>query len=71
MLKLFMGNPGQVFSPKKIYSRIWNEEAIGAESTVAVHIRHLREKIGIDQGNPRPLKVVRGQCYKIERCDRA
>lgn len=70
ILKLLMENPGQVFSPKSIYSRIWNEEAIGAEGTVAVHIRHIREKIEIDPGNPRYLKVVWGQGYKIERRDR-
>lgn len=70
MLKLLMENPGQVFSPKLIYNRVWNEEAIGAEGTVAVHIRHLREKIEIDPGNPRYLKVVWGQGYKIERCDK-
>ncbi len=70
ILKLLMGSPGQVFSPKDIYNKVWDEEAIGAEGTVAVHIRHLREKIEIDPGNPRYLKVVWGQGYKIERCDR-
>lgn len=66
MLKLLMENPGQVFSPKSIYNRVWNEEAIGAEGTVAVHLRHLREKIEIDPGNPRYLKVVWGQGYKVD-----
>lgn len=67
ILKLLMENANQVFSPKEIYSRVWNESPLGSENTVAVHIRHLREKIEIDPANPRYLKVVWGQGYKIER----
>lgn len=67
ILKLFMENPGEVFSPKKIYNRVWNETSFGSESTVAVHIRHLREKIEINPSEPRYLKVVWGQGYKMER----
>lgn len=66
ILKLFMRNPGKVFSPYDIYTQIWNERTIGCENSVAVHIRHLREKIEIDPANPRALKVVWGQGYKIE-----
>ena len=66
ILKLFMQNPGQVFSPKDIYNRVWKEASYGAENTVAVHIRHLREKIEINPAEPRYLKVVWGQGYKIE-----
>ncbi|MGN0375406.1 MAG: response regulator transcription factor [Butyrivibrio sp.] len=69
ILKLLMRNPGTVFSPLDIYSHVWNERIIGCESTVAVHIRHLREKIEIDPANPRTLKVVWGQGYKIESGD--
>jgi DNA-binding response OmpR family regulator len=67
ILKLFMENPGQVFSPKDIYNRVWKEPSYGSESTVAVHIRHLREKLELDPAEPRYLKVVWGQGYKIER----
>lgn len=70
ILKLFMENPGEVFSPKKIYNRVWNETSFGSESTVAVHIRHLREKIEINPSEPRYLKVVWGQGYKMERGER-
>lgn len=66
ILKLFMENPGVVFSPKEIYNRVWKDNAYGAESTVAVHIRHLREKLEINPAEPRFLKVVWGQGYKIE-----
>ena len=66
MLKLFMSNPGQVFSPKEIYRRVWKNDPFGSENTVAVHIRHLREKIEIDPTQPRYLKVIWGQGYKIE-----
>jgi DNA-binding response OmpR family regulator len=69
ILKLLMENPGQVFSPREIYNRVWQEPAYGSESTVAVHIRHLREKLEIDPAEPRYLKVVWGQGYKIERSD--
>ncbi len=67
ILKLLMENPGQVFSPKEIYSRVWQDSPLGSENTVAVHIRHLREKIEINPAEPRYLKVVWGQGYKIER----
>lgn len=67
ILHLFMKNPDKVFSPKEIYSKVWKDDPYGAESTVAVHIRHLREKIEINPAEPRYLKVVWGQGYKIER----
>lgn len=67
ILKLLMENPNQVFSPKEIYTRVWNDSPLGSENTVAVHIRHLREKIEIDPANPRYIKVVWGQGYKLER----
>ncbi|MBQ2803623.1 MAG: response regulator transcription factor [Lachnospiraceae bacterium] len=67
ILKLLMENPGQVFSPKEIYSRIWNDLPYGSENTVAVHIRHLREKLEINPAEPRYLKVVWGQGYKCEK----
>lgn len=66
ILKLFMEHPGQVFSPKQIYNRVWDEIAYGSEGTVAVHIHHLREKLEINPDEPRHLKVVWGQGYKIE-----
>lgn len=66
ILKLLIKNPGKVMSPKEIYRRVWNEEAYGADSTVAVHIRHLREKIEINPAEPRYLKVVWAHGYKIE-----
>ena len=66
ILKLLMASPGRVFSPRDIYKRVWEEDPLGADSTVAVHIRHLREKIEIDPAHPRYLKVVWGQGYKIE-----
>ena len=67
ILLLLVKNPGKVFSIDDIYENIWNEEAIGADNTVAVHIRHIREKIEIDPRNPRYLKVVWGVGYKIEK----
>lgn len=66
LLKLFMQHPGEVLSLKEIYRRVWNNAPIGAESTVAVHIRHLREKIEIDPASPRYIRVVWGQGYKLE-----
>ena len=66
ILKLLMENPGKVYSSSKIYSIIWNEESYGSEGSVAVHIRHLREKIEINPSEPRYLKVVWGQGYKME-----
>lgn len=67
ILKLLMSNPGKVFSPKEIYRSIWQEKPYGAENTVAVHIRHLREKIEINPAEPRYIKVIFGQGYKIEK----
>ena len=67
ILKLLIQNPGQVFSPKEIYTRIWNDLPLGSENTVAVHIRHLREKLEINPAEPRYLKVVWGQGYKCEK----
>ena len=66
ILKLLMENPGKVYSSKEIYRIVWNEEPMGNEGAVSVHIRHLREKIEIDPGNPRYIKVVWGQGYKME-----
>ena len=67
ILKLLMTNVGTVLSPKEIYRKVWNDEAYGAEGTVAVHIRHLREKIEINPAEPRYLKVVWAHGYKMER----
>ena len=66
VLKLLLENPGKVYSSKDIYRIVWNEEPMGNEGAVSVHIRHLREKIEIDPGNPRYIKVVWGQGYKME-----
>ena len=65
ILKLLMKHPGEVFSPKDIYRKVWNDAPYGAESTVAVHIRHLREKIEINPAEPRYLKVVWAKGYKL------
>ena len=65
ILKLFLTHPGEVFSMREIYRQVWKEAPLGAEGTVAVHIRHLREKIEIDPANPRHLTVVWGQGYKF------
>ena len=66
ILFLLMKNQGKVYSISQIYENIWNEVAIGADNTVAVHIRHIREKIEINPKEPRYLKVVWGVGYKIE-----
>ena len=66
ILRLLMGNPGKVFSTKELYESVWQEAALGSEGAVAVHIRHLREKIEINPSEPRYLKVVWGQGYKME-----
>ena len=66
ILKLLAQNPGQVFSPKEIYESVWKDTTIGAESTVAVHIRHLREKLEYDSADPRYIIAVWGRGYKIE-----
>ena len=67
ILFLLMKNQGRVFSINQIYENIWNEEAVAADNTVAVHIRHIREKIEINPREPRYLKVVWGLGYKIEK----
>ena len=66
ILHLLMTNPGMVFSTKALYESVWQEAALGSEGAVAVHIRHLREKIEINPSEPRYLKVVWGQGYKME-----
>lgn len=67
ILLLLVKNQGKVFSIDQIYESIWNEDAIGVDNTVAVHIRHIREKIEINPKDPRYLKVVWGVGYKIEK----
>ena len=67
ILKLLLSHPWQVFSTGQIYERVWNDPSLGSENTVAVHIRHLREKIEIDPAEPRYLKVVWGLGYKMEK----
>ena len=66
ILHLLMSNPGKVYSTKNLYESVWQEAALGSEGAVAVHIRHLREKIEINPSEPRYLKVVWGQGYKME-----
>ena len=66
ILKLLMESPGKVFSSDEIYQQVWNDTPYGANATVAVHIRHLREKLEIDPANPRYLKVLWGHGYKME-----
>lgn len=67
ILRLLLKNPGRVYSTAQIYELVWNDPAVGSENTVAVHIRHLREKIEIDPANPRYIKVVWGLGYKMEK----
>ena len=67
ILKLLMLNAGKVYSPRQIYESVWRDTPYASENTIAVHIRHIREKIEIDPSSPRYLKVVWGQGYKIER----
>lgn len=67
ILKLLMENPGVVFSASRIYETVWKEDAFSSENTVAVHIRHLREKIEINPKEPRYIKVVWGVGYKLEK----
>lgn len=67
ILLLLVKNPGRVFSIDQIYENIWNEEAIGADNTVAVHIRHIREKIEINPKEPKYVKVVWGVGYKVDK----
>lgn len=66
ILKLLMSRPGQVFSPREIYRQVWAEEPYGAENAVAVHIRHLREKLEYDPSEPRYIKVIWGKGYRFE-----
>ena len=66
ILHLLMSNPGKVYSTKTLYEAVWREAALGSEGSVAVHIRHLREKIEINPSEPRYLKVIWGQGYKLE-----
>ena len=66
ILKLLMENPGKVYSTRVIYETVWQENPIGSENAVAVHIRHLREKIEINPSEPRYIKVVWGRGYKME-----
>ena len=66
ILHLLMANPGKVYSSKSLYEAVWQEAALGSEGAVAVHIRHLREKIEINPSEPRYIKVVWGQGYKME-----
>ena len=67
ILRFLMAEPDRVFSPKEIYQAVWKEKPFGSDNTVAVHIRHLREKLEIDPAEPRYIKVVFGQGYKMER----
>jgi DNA-binding response OmpR family regulator len=67
LLKFFMENLDKVFSPKEIYCKVWNDDPLGAENTVTVHIRHLREKIEPFPAKPIYLKVVWGHGYKMEK----
>ncbi len=66
ILKLFLENPGKVFSPRDIYREVWHDSPLGSENTVAVHIRHLREKIEINPAEPRYITVVWGQGYRLK-----
>ncbi len=66
ILKLLMEHPGQVYSPNQIYEKVWKDNPYGTENTVAVHIRHLREKLEYNPAEPRYLKVVWGRGYKME-----
>jgi DNA-binding response OmpR family regulator len=67
ILKLLMENSGKVFSPSQIYSAVWNDSPYGSENTVAVHIRHLREKLEYNPAQPRYIKSVWGRGYKIDK----
>lgn len=69
ILKLLLSSPGKVYSIHEIYESIWQDVSIGAQGSIPVHVRHLREKIEIDPANPRYLKVVWGQGYRIEKGD--
>jgi DNA-binding response OmpR family regulator len=62
-----MANPGKVFTPMEIYKTVWKDDTMGSESIVAVHIRHLREKIEIDPSEPRYIKMIWGRGYFLEK----
>ena len=66
ILKYFVENPGKVLSPREIYTAVWKNEPYGAENTVAVHVRHIREKIEINPAEPRYIKAVWGKGYRLE-----
>lgn len=66
ILRLLIKNPGRIYSSAQIYELVWNEDSLGTETSVAVHIRHLRQKIEINPSEPRYLKVVWGLGYKME-----
>ena len=68
ILKFLLKNKGKVYSIEQIYENVWNEESYGAENIIAVHIRHIREKIEINPKEPKYLKVIWGIGYKIEDC---
>ena len=67
ILRLLIKNPGRVYSSTQIYEQVWNEASLGSEHSVAVHIRHLREKVEINPSEPRYIKVVWGLGYKMEK----
>ena len=69
IIKFLAENAGRIFSTSRLYEAVWNEEAIGSDNVIAVHIRHIREKLEIDPKSPRYLKVVWGQGYKIEKME--
>ena len=71
ILRLLIKNPGRVYSSSQIYEQVWNEASLGSEHSVAVHIRHLREKVEINPSEPRYIKVVWGLGYKMEKEGRA
>ena len=71
ILCFLMRHAGEVFSPKELYRRVWNGEPYGAENTVSVHIRHLREKLEINPAEPRFIKAVWGRGYKFEKTERS
>ncbi|MBE6886183.1 MAG: response regulator transcription factor [Ruminococcaceae bacterium] len=70
ILRFLMEHPGKVYSPRELYTEVWKDIPYGSENTVAVHIRHLREKLEINPAEPRYLKVVWGKGYKIEKQDK-
>ncbi len=69
IVRFLMGNRGIVFSSAQIYENVWNEPSYGADNIVAVHIRHIREKIEINPKEPRYIKVIWGHGYKMEKID--